>query len=214
MRLLPHDVVVVIGQRGCGKSHFVKLNIVADCQRYIVFDPHGEYPCDERLDLDGFIDAAPRLLSQETMRVSVTPASRMPDEVTKDFCRLVEFVNESGGFVFLIDEVGILSDAGGVNHLKYLATQSRHFGEEPWIPGQPQPAPDPAHVGVPVVFLAQRAVQIPLTARNQASHVISFMQNDPEDIEALRKRIGHMADQIPKLSRAKHEKVHWREDAD
>jgi thioesterase domain-containing protein len=63
--------------------------------------------------------------------------------------------------------------------------------------------------GVPLVLVAQRAVSIPKTAREQVSKLISFRQSSPDDIAALAERIGAKAEKVAKLPR--YEFVAWDE---
>lgn len=201
--LQPHDVVLIVGKRGSGKSHWYRTHVLPHERRVLTWDPHGEHPGDVRLTPDQLVDRLPELASGNPIRWAITPSSRWPKPCADEFTELVRILDEApaGRYVLAIDEVGIIGERAG-EALAHVATQSRHFGEQA---GQG---------GVPLVFLAQRAVQIPKTAREQASQVVTFRQDNAADVDALSERIGEqLAAKVWTLNRERHECIHWREDA-
>jgi hypothetical protein len=195
VKLAAHDRVVVVGITGSGKSYWTKREIVDKAPHVVVWDPHGEYAEDAE-DGDGCagvrgvpLDTLDAELEDDNARVAVVPEYRTLDELSKQFVVFCDVAKECRDVLLVVDEIGLLY--GAPKHVEYLATQSRHWG-------------------CPLVLIAQRAVQIPSTARDQASRIVSFRQIRPDDIEALADRIGERAERIGKLPR--RERVEWHED--
>src|SRR5207248_274113 len=65
--------------------------------------------------------------------------------------------------------------------------------------------------GVAVVLSAQRAVGIPKSARVQASHLVTFRQDDDEDLHQLQSKFGERVTEIRSLEIGKF--LLWREGA-
>ena len=201
MKLAAHDRVLVVGITGSGKSRFVKRAIVAKAPRVIVFDPHDEYSdgATERgrvVGVSGVVRVGlGELLNDpdklDAGRLAVVPSSLSPSGLAEEFADLLPVVaTAQDGTVFVVEEVGLVR-RHGAEALEVLACQSRHWG-------------------VPLVLVAQRAAQVPPTARDQCSRVVSFRQIRPEDVQALAERIGPRADAIAKLPRG--EFVAWSEE--
>lgn len=202
MKLEAHDVVLIVGKRGCGKSHHAK--ILAGAQsRVVVFDPHDEYsqkgkpsrqvtlgPLRERVTVDQLLEK-PELLDAKTLSLAVVPAGYSNKEYANVFDEVAQLVAATGRLTFFADEVGEYSDRAE-DTLNSLATQSRH-------------------AEVALVLVAQRMVQIPKTARTQASCLHTFLQSNPEDLEALVKLTGDkdFAARVSRLPRRKH--LTWRD---
>lgn len=207
MLLAPRHRVVVVGKTGTGKSHWTGENVCAPAARVLAWDPYGEFPTRDRLSFDEFM-SRPDVLADPSLSLSVVPGNRRSTKCSADFDDFVSYIESAGGYTLIVDECGLLLHAGEA--LNFVATQARHFGEVAYGKGSP-------NVGVGVAFCAQRAVQIPLTAREQASCVVAFRQEYPDDVDALRKRFettgkASLADRVPKLSAELHEFVVWRDD--
>lgn len=202
--LKPHDVLVIVGKRGSGKSHWFRTHVLPGEPRVITWDVHAEHSCDVRVtpdELPTFLGSG----AGERWSVAVTPADTFPEPCAAAFTELVHFLADVGGYTLAIDEVGIIGKRAG-EALEHVATQSRHYGERSGVFYGERP-------GVPVVFLAQRAVQVPKTAREQASRIVTFRQDNSADVDALAERIGpEWATRVWTLNRERHEFVHWRED--
>lgn len=183
--LEPHDVVVITGVRGSGKSSTAKKLMavqLAAGKRVVAFDPKDEDsrlgkrkkfvelgPLRDRVTVDELL-ANPGMLDASDLSLAVVPESSDPDELAVDLKALTEQVEHTGDLVFFLDEVGLYCDEAGQT-LKYIGTQSRHWGDE----------------GTPVVFVAQRMVLITRSARDMASVLYTGVQTDPDDLSALRK---------------------------
>lgn len=203
MRLQPHDVRLIVGKRGSGKSHHAKQLCAAEMKggaRIVVYDPHDEYskrgrktsqvslgPLLDRVTVDQLF-LNPAMLDTEKLSLAVVPTN----DVAAEFAEVAELVAATGGLTFVADEVGEYSDEQAKT-LNSVATQSRHYE-------------------CPVILVAQRLTQIPKTARTQASQVDTFLQSNPEDLEALTKLTGDedFAVKVSRLPRRKF--LSWRDE--
>jgi len=192
--LEPEDVVVVLGVRGTGKSFWAKQQILREHPRVVVYDPNEEYvtgakgaPPNMRqltpMHIDQFIDHMATTLAAERgqLAVAVHSPQRTRAERVQSFERFVSMIGDSRNLLLVIEETGDLPPECN-DDLCHLARRSRHWG-------------------IPVVFIAQRATDIPKTAREQMSYLVSFRQSDPADVRAIRERIGPRADAIANLPR-------------
>lgn len=183
-KLQSHERWQVLGVTGSGKSYFTQHRIVKTARRVVVWDIHAEYDL-EQVDLAGLAER----LDDDPIRVAVVPDFDDMDDLKAQFGVFVNLLRTLGtGLMIVVDEVGALCEAGASRPLNTLSILARHWGE----------------TGCPVVFVAQRAMQVPKTARAQASHVVAFRQTDPDDIAALSKCFGPKAEQIARLPRRKH----------
>jgi len=205
LKLQPHDRALVLGITGAGKSYYAMHNIVKPAPRVVVFDPHGEYA--DACDLDevslGELLEEPALLTYADVRLAVVPDEwdepRELAEALKDLSRVLKrtAVDERDPkapvTLLVIEECGVMRPyADGT--LAMLATQARHWK-------------------MPLVLVAQRAVQIPPNARDQASRIVTFRQKSADDVDALAARIGEAkAARVPLLPRRKF--VSWHESED
>lgn len=183
MKLKPHDVLLVIGVRGTGKTRWTQENIVKRKKRVVVFDPHGEYETRETRTIEELThDTEP--LDRELVNLAVVSEWRTPSDLAEQFAIFCDLVSTSENLSIVVDEVGLLT-RHGVDSVEYVACQSRHWNS-------------------PLILVAQRAVQIPKTAREQASKIISFRQSSPDDAAALVERCGEAAEKVRVLPRYQH----------
>lgn len=206
--LLSRDRLVYVGKTGYGKSRAVKQlcsELQARGRRLVVFDPCDEYSqhgnASAETDLGPVRDRLtarelyrdPRALDAPRLSLAVVPDKDDPKRVALDFERVAELVRATGNCVLVVEEVGYFAEHAQ-SPLKNVATMARKDG-------------------VAVVMVAQRAVQIPLTARSQASVIVAFHQDEPADLEALEERCGRampgIAEQLPQLRVG--ESVTWRD---
>lgn len=194
MRLKPHDRVLILGITGSGKTYFARKRIVAKAARVVVWDPHREYETQQRVSLDDLLER-PEMLDAESLSISVTPDWKTPKDLAAEFEVFADLLSTAEGVTAVIDEVGLLKHSA--DSVEFVACQSRHWG-------------------VPVVFVAQRAVQVTKTAREQVSKIVSFRQSSPEDVDALIERCGEQAIKVRTLPRRQawywSEAEAWSED--
>lgn len=201
----PADVVAVVGKRGTGKSTCAKALVGRALDKRVraaVFDPHDEYsrhgrasdqvvlgPLDDRCTVEQLLRARGSQLDDKRLSLAIVPGSE-PGDCAEDFDAVARLVAATGGLLFVVEEVGFISDRAA-DRLNWLATQSRHFG-------------------VPLLFVAQRLTQIPKTARTQLTQLVSFRQDNPDDLRALAELAGDtFAADVSRLGRGQSRT--WRD---
>lgn len=55
------------------------------------------------------------------------------------------------------------------------------------------------HYGISIACMTTRAYKVPIDLRGQVTHLTSFQQTEPRDIDWMREQVGDLADEIPKL---------------
>lgn len=205
MNLASRDRLLVVGKTGTGKSHWVKRQLTEwiGQHRVIVFDPCDEYsqlgrkgealgPLRQRCTVEELLEDTRGWMDRKDLALAVV-SDGDPEEVASDFETVADLVKHTGRLVFVAEEVGYYGEHCQ-SRLKAVATMYRHRE-------------------VAAVFVSQRAIQVPLTARSQASVVVAFKQDEPDDLEALRKRCGlavpDIADRVARLRVG--ESVTWRD---
>lgn len=194
MRLRSHEIHAFVGKRGSGKSTRAKelcQRLMDAGQRVVAFDPHDEYsehgraskqvrlgPLSQRMTMLELCEDE-SILDEPGLALAVVPEGD-PRELAKSVHELSEMVRDTGRVVLLLEELGMYGEFAA-DTLNELACQSRH--DE-----------------VPLVFVAQRMVQVPKTARTQISTLNSGRQDDPADLRALADVAGpHFADAVALL---------------
>ena len=195
----------IVGKSGTGKSNAAKAWLVAELERgrrVVVFDPEDEYsrhgretgrvhlgPCRDRVTMEELELNPTAILSAPDLSLSVVPSDD-ENQAAKEAETLVEFAHRCENFLLLFDEVGWFSfdndEARRARRaLNLVAQRGRHWG-------------------VPVVFVAQRLVHVPASARAQLTAVQTFTQTHPEDLRALQDLVGvsapDFADDVPHLA--------------
>ena len=176
--LSPSDVCLIVGKRGTGKSTSAKALagfLMEAGHAVVAFDPHDEYsqrgrkseqvylgPLHDRVTV-AELERDPSALDTRGSLAVVPSLHRR--ECAADFGTFVQLIQDTGDVATIVEEVGLLSELAA-DELNELATQSRHYA-------------------IPLVLVAQRMTQIPKTARTQASVVVSFLQSNPDDLDAL-----------------------------
>lgn len=191
MILQPHDLAVIVGKRGSGKSTRAKALIAEQLKagaRVLAFDPNDEYsrhglvkehvdlgPLRDRCTVEELLDNVGRggtWLERSNLSLAVVPESKDPDALAVDLADVHERVAAVGDMVCVLDEVGLYRDTAATT-LKVWGTQSRHYGKR----------------GSPVIACAQRMALIEKNMRDQCSVVITGVQTDPEDLDAIEKMV-------------------------
>lgn len=184
----------MVGKTGSGKSTWTKrlaAELYRKRWRVLVFDPCDEYsrgapvnpnvapgPLPHRMTVPELL-ARPEVLDAKRLGLAVV-SQEEPRKVARDFASVASLVRSTGGLAFIIEEVGYFAEHAAES-LKAVATLYRKWG-------------------VAAVFVSQRATQIPLTARSQASAVVAFRQDEPADLEALAQKCGEpFADEVARL---------------
>lgn len=158
------DFIIVVGNQGYGKSAWT-MTYGAAKSRLLVYDPKAEYPgVDFATPPDEFIA---RIVRREL--AAFRYGTYLPEEVEM-FGRAAYAAGET---TLIMEECALLFTKGQ--------------GVEPWARPMIYMGREPQ---LNLVLVAQRATFIPLDIRSQANRVITFFQNDPDDIRALSHIIG------------------------
>jgi hypothetical protein len=213
VELKPRDLLVVVGKTGTGKGRWAKAQLALwmSCFAIVWFDPLDEYstqgeetpecglgPLTQRCTVSELLADPARWLSADPLALAVVPDSSDPESVAADYEDVAvqvkhEAKRRGGRMLFGSDEVGHFEEFARPK-LKEVGTTFRHWG-------------------VARVYIAQRAVFIPLAVRSQASHLISFRQDEDADIDALYRRTRRtdelFAERVSRLPLGKFE--HWRD---
>lgn len=211
IQLGAHDVAAIVGKRGTGKSTAAKAllaRLLEEGARVVAVDPHDEYsregvqtdhvtlgPLDDRVTM-AELREHPEILADPYLSLAVK-SSIDPEVLAAEVAELIDLLVAHGpldskpeevGVLLVLEEMALLfGNRDAEKKLNILATQSRHWG-------------------MPVLFVAQRLVHVPLTARSQLSILLSFRQDQPADLAALEDLAGRaFVDQVRQLGRGE-----WR----
>lgn len=193
-----------VGQSGTGKSHAAKLAVAqylkAQGARVVVIDPDDEWsklgeksahvtlgPCTHRVLFEELISDPGRHLDRERVALSVVVDDN-EDEASQQIAEFVEVVKDTGDLLVVFEESGAyagpdVSEQAGKKAMAKIATRGRHWG-------------------CPVIFCAQRLVQIPPSARAQLTDLQIFRQVLPSDLDALTELAGRSGAKVRRLAGA------------
>jgi hypothetical protein len=191
----PAVVVLVVGIRGMGKTSIVKERVIDEAFRVVIFDPKREYH-DAHVTLTEFEAICKRGALPDKYIIAVYPGKMRTEDdiltaVTKfgDICE--DYIRNT---VIVFDEAGLMEGQNKAKgELNYFATQSRHWQ-------------------CPLVYVAQRAYQVPTTVRSQATVIVSFAQSAKNDVKELEDRFSlRNPDLVGVISTLnEHEYMVWR----
>jgi hypothetical protein len=161
--------VVILGLPYTGKTTEAR-RLITDAPRVIAFDPGGDYSAQlEPLELGELLER-PEILARPHVRIAIQPAAGDAPELAQELASVERLARAARNLVLVLDEVGDYSRSAGAT-LERLARNGRHQG-------------------LVSIYVSQCAVDIPRTVRRLATRVISFRQEDPDDLEILRERYG------------------------
>lgn len=204
--LTPVDIYLGLGKRGSQKSNRAKAlaeRSMKAGQRVLAVDPHDEWsqkgrpsdqvklgPLRQRYEAWELLTDL-SLLEDPDLCAAAVPGSRDPEQWAKVFVPIMEMVQDVGDITLVLEEMGSWG-LYCVNQLNALALNSRHSR-------------------VAVIGVAQRAFNVSLTFRSQATHINSGLQTEPADLKALEEVAGKdFAEAVRQLERGQW--CHWRDD--
>ena len=173
----PNELIFVSGQRGSGKSTWVK-RFAYSLPRVVILDTLGEYSSDSRFyEVKGLVDffiedqSNPRLF-----RVSYD--THTPGLDFDLFCRSIL---ARGNMYVIIEELDILATPFNCPvELAKIIKYGRHYN-------------------IQVVGVSRRPAEVSRLFTSQCSRYVIFQQREPSDIKYWRSVIGSVADEIPNL---------------
>lgn len=209
VQLDPRDRIAVLGKTGTGKSNLAKLLaavLMARGVRIVAYDPEDEWsqhgrerdgevklgPLTHRITADELRFNGAAVLDADDLALAVVPDDDL-DQAAEDFTYLADLCKHTGHVCLIIDETGTLQ-LRAAEKLDAVFTRWRKYS-------------------VPVICIAQRAIQVPKTARGQLSQIVCFRQDDTTDVDALAERVRdeEWLASVPQL--ADGEFLYWRDGA-
>lgn len=177
-----NNVIFVSGQRGSGKSYWVKSHL-RNLPRFIIYDSLSEYDIGERTD--NFNDFIKLLKDKGLMRIAYDPL-----DVT-DFDLVCKAVYRLENLCFVVEEVD------------QFATPSRI------PPDLARILKYGRHKEIDFIGVSRRPAETSRLLTSQANRFIIFRQHEPRDISYFKSFIGPQADSLKTLKAHYHLDVSW-----
>lgn len=172
------EVIVITGKRRFGKSSWLGKYLRGKSRRFI-FDPFRQMPA-QYLGEDELIERHER----GDFTRDAAPNLSIGSCILGDLDLLAAIAYLNGHAHLVIEECGVTFTQG--------APLSEPMMEAVFLGG---------HQWLSLVFVAQRAVSIPIALRSQETRVVSFRQTDPDDLRRLRTNFGERTEELPQLDK-------------
>jgi len=184
--------VLVMGLPRYGKTTLIRDVLTRDAYRVIYHDITGhDYAAPGRLVLTiDELEANESLLDAEFVRIVVVarhPGD--PDYLTTEVRRIVRLLAVTGDIVAVFDEAG-------AHERKTEKVLNNLFARG-------------GHYGIATIISSQKATDISLGARINASDAYCFGQHHPKELEALYNAYGDLFAQAVANLRKRDPPVHW-----
>jgi hypothetical protein len=181
--MIEKKVMLVLGQRGTGKSYLADY-LISQYQRYIIFDTLGEYSngvvCDS---LEQFKELFAKVYSGNFKIIY------QPLNPAVDFDYLCDVVYSCGDLVFLVEEIDTFCTPQEIsNNFANIIQRGRHKN-------------------ITLIGVSQRPYGIHRLITSQAKTIYSFIHREPRDIDYLKAFIGDEAEKIKELKQ--YEFLKW-----
>lgn len=182
--MIDRDFIIITGNQGFGKTVWAK-KYSQRIPRLLNFCPKSSYDVDYETPPGEWIPEYIEL-NEKNPAVKFRFGTYIPDELDA----IGKFAKAVANNTVILDECALIFGRGELpDWAKYLV----YTGREQRIN---------------LIVLAQRAANIPIAIRSQATRIVSFRQTEPDDIKALRDRLGsQLSDELSGLDRL--ECVDW-----
>lgn len=168
-------VVLVLGQRGSGKTYLAR-NLIQDINRLIIFDTLGEYDTGINIETPNEFKEFFLKTYQGNFKICYQPAH--PEN---DFDVICDIVYECGDLTFLVEEIDIFCSAQSISdNFANIIQRGRHRN-------------------ISLIGVSQRPFGIPRLITSQAKIIYSFVHREPGDLDYLKAYIGDEAEKIKDL---------------
>lgn len=182
---MKNEVILITGQRGQGKTTFIKEEI-SKYDRVVIFDLLGEFVYyDTAYNLKDFF----RMLSERKEENFFVLNYYNPKNSEEDFLTICKAMNRMKDVMFVVDEIDYFCTTHSV---------PREFDEI---------VKRGRHQELQLIVATRRPHEIPPIIRSQVSQLITFRQIEPRDIDYLSGIIDLPQDEISTLP--KFEFIHW-----
>ncbi len=170
-------VILILGQRGSGKSYLAK-SMLKEYNRYLVYDTLGEY--EQGVFFNKLDDLKEFWLKvyQDNFRLIYQPT--IP---RADFDEVCDLVYACGDMLFLVEEIDSFCSAQDISLPFANITQRGR------------------HKDITLIGVSQRPFGINRLITSQAKEVYSFLHREPRDVEYLKFFIGSEAEKVRDLPR-------------
>jgi len=176
-------VILILGQRGSGKSYLAK-NLISEIKRLIIYDTLGEYNTGISLEnLEEFKQFFLKVY-QGNFKICYQPINP-----AIDFDIICDIVFECGELTYLVEEIDTFSSAQGISDAFANIIQKGR------------------HKNITLIGVSQRPFGIPRLITSQAKTIYSFIHREPRDLEYLKAFIGDEAERIKDLKQ--YEFLKW-----
>lgn len=174
---LPNEIIFVSGQRGGGKSYWVK-KLARSLPRCVILDPLGEYKADQYFtDIHEFVN----FLQRDLLKPRLYTVSFNPVDIGEDLDYFCRAILARGDIYLILEELDQLSTPYATPpELAKLIKYGRHYG-------------------IQIVGVSRRPAEVSRLFTSQATRFICFGQVEPNDIKYWRSIIGSAADQLPSM---------------
>jgi len=172
---MKNEIVFVSGQRGSGKSYWVK-SFVRGLPRYLLYDALGEYEGATRFtEIGGLLE-----FSKANQQGGFFEAIFDPLE-HDDFPLFCRVALALGNLYVVIEELDLFATPYvSPLELQKLFKYGRHYG-------------------INVIGVSRRPSEVSRLFTSQATRFILFRQIEPRDVTYFRSVIGPQADRLPDL---------------
>lgn len=176
-------VILIMGQRGSGKSYLAK-HLIKDCRRLLIYDTLGEYNIGIIIEnLKEFKDFFLKVYNKN-FRITYQPINPV-----NDFDIICDIVFETGDMTFLVEELDTFCSSQEISdNFANIIQRGRHKD-------------------INLIGITQRPYGIPRLITSQAKTIYSFIHREPRDLEYLKAFIGEEAEKIKDLKQ--YEFLKW-----
>lgn len=172
-----NKIIVVTGQRGKGKTTYIK-NTIENYDRVIIFDLLGEFSYYETaLNLEDFFS----LLSKKRKEDFFIINYYNPKNTENDFNIICKVINKLNDIMFVVDELDYFCSA---NYIPKEFSEIIKRGR---------------HQNLNILIATRRPHEIPRLVTSQLTDFITFRQIEPRDLNYIKDAVGIDAEEIQNL---------------
>jgi ABC-type phosphate/phosphonate transport system ATPase subunit len=168
-------VILILGQRGSGKSYLAR-HLIQEIKRLIIYDTLGEY--DTGINVENLNEFKEFFLKtyQGDFKICYQPVK--PQD---DFEAVCDIAYECGDLTFLVEEIDTFCSAQDISeNFANIIQRGRHKN-------------------ITLIGVSQRPFGIPRLVTSQAKVIYSFIHREPRDLDYLKAYIGDEAEKIKDL---------------
>lgn len=180
---MKNEVIFVSGQRGSGKTYWVR-DFIRGLPRYILYDALSEYEGPSRFtDIEGLLEFCKANRNAGFFEAIFDPLDPTDELTFHFFCRIA---GEIKNLYVVIEEIDLhATPYNNPAELQKLIKYGRHYG-------------------INVIGVSRRPAEVSRLFTSQATRFVLFKQIEPRDITYFRAIIGPQADQLPDLPQFCH----------